>query len=63
MSGKRFCKRPVEVVVDKLRLFSKISHIRRMPTDEVVTTEGLSALYGHHVDVLRVHDRIVVVAG
>jgi zinc/manganese transport system ATP-binding protein len=32
-------------------------------TDEVVTTEGLSALYGHHVDVLRVHDRIVVVAG
>jgi zinc/manganese transport system ATP-binding protein len=32
-------------------------------TDEVVTSEGLSALYGHHVDVLHVHDRIVVVAG
>ncbi|HEY1705465.1 MAG TPA: metal ABC transporter ATP-binding protein [Trebonia sp.] len=32
-------------------------------TDEVVTTEGLSALYGHHVDVLHVHDRVVVVAG
>jgi zinc/manganese transport system ATP-binding protein len=32
-------------------------------TDEVVTTEGLSALYGHHVDVLHVHGRIVVVAG
>ena len=33
------------------------------PTDEVVTTEGLSALYGHHVDVLHVHGRVVVVAG
>lgn len=32
-------------------------------TDEIVTTEGLSALYGRHVDVLHVHDRIVVVAG
>ncbi|MBO0803562.1 MAG: ABC transporter ATP-binding protein [Nocardiopsaceae bacterium] len=32
-------------------------------TDEVVTTEGLSRLYGHHVDVLHVHGRVVVVAG
>ena len=32
-------------------------------TDEVVTSEGLSQLYGQHVDVLRVHDRVVVVAG
>jgi zinc/manganese transport system ATP-binding protein len=32
-------------------------------TDEVVTTETLSALYGHHVDVIRVHGRILVVAG
>jgi zinc/manganese transport system ATP-binding protein len=32
-------------------------------TDEVVTSEGLSRLYGQHVDVLRVHDRVVVVAG
>jgi zinc/manganese transport system ATP-binding protein len=31
-------------------------------TDEVVTSEGLSRLYGHHVDVLHVHDRVVVVA-
>jgi zinc/manganese transport system ATP-binding protein len=31
-------------------------------TDQVVRTETLSALYGHHVDVLRVHGRIVVVA-
>jgi zinc/manganese transport system ATP-binding protein len=32
-------------------------------TEEVVTTEVLSSLYGQHVDVLHVHDRIVVVAG
>jgi zinc/manganese transport system ATP-binding protein len=32
-------------------------------TSEVVTTEVLSKLYGHHVDVLRVHGRILVVAG
>ncbi len=32
-------------------------------TEEVVRPEVLSALYGHHVDVLRVHDRILVVAG
>jgi zinc/manganese transport system ATP-binding protein len=31
--------------------------------DEVVTSEGLTRLYGHHVDVIRVHDRILVVAG
>jgi zinc/manganese transport system ATP-binding protein len=32
-------------------------------TDDVVTSEGLARLYGHHVDVVRVHNRIVVVAG
>jgi zinc/manganese transport system ATP-binding protein len=32
-------------------------------TEEVVTTESLSLLYGHHVDVLRVHNRVVVLAG
>jgi zinc/manganese transport system ATP-binding protein len=32
-------------------------------TDEVVRPEVLSRLYGHPVDVLRVHDRILVVAG
>jgi zinc/manganese transport system ATP-binding protein len=31
--------------------------------DEVVRTEVLSKLYGHHVDVLHVHGRILVVAG
>jgi zinc/manganese transport system ATP-binding protein len=32
-------------------------------TDEVVTSEGLSRLYGQHVDVVRVHGRVLVVAG
>jgi zinc/manganese transport system ATP-binding protein len=31
-------------------------------TEEVVTSEVLSRLYGHHVDVLNVHGRILVVA-
>jgi zinc/manganese transport system ATP-binding protein len=30
---------------------------------EVVRPEVLSTLYGHHVDVIRVHDRVLVVAG
>jgi len=32
-------------------------------TAEVVRTDVLSALYGQHVDVIRVHNRILVVAG
>jgi zinc/manganese transport system ATP-binding protein len=32
-------------------------------TAEVVTSEVLTRLYGHHVDVLNVHGRILVVAG
>ncbi|MFZ1061980.1 MAG: metal ABC transporter ATP-binding protein [Acidimicrobiales bacterium] len=32
-------------------------------TDQVIQPEVLSALYGHHVDVLRVHGRVLVVAG
>jgi zinc/manganese transport system ATP-binding protein len=32
-------------------------------TDEVVTSEGLTRLYGHHVDVIRLRNRILVVAG
>jgi zinc/manganese transport system ATP-binding protein len=33
------------------------------PVEEVVRSEVLSELYGHHVDVLRVHGRVIVVAG
>jgi zinc/manganese transport system ATP-binding protein len=32
-------------------------------TEEVVRPDVLSELYGHHVDVLRVHGRVLVVAG
>jgi zinc/manganese transport system ATP-binding protein len=32
-------------------------------TDEVIRTEVLSSLYGHPVEVLRVHGRVLVVAG
>ena len=31
--------------------------------DEVVRAEVLGALYGHHVDVLRLHGRVLVVGG
>ena len=31
-------------------------------TEDVVTTEVLSRLYGQHVDVIRVHGRVLVVA-
>ncbi len=33
------------------------------PTDEIVTSEVLSRLYGHRVDVLHVQGRVLVVAG
>jgi zinc/manganese transport system ATP-binding protein len=32
-------------------------------TEEVVTSQRLSELYGRHVDVLRLHNRIIVLAG
>lgn len=31
-------------------------------TDEVIRTEVLSALYGYHIDVIRVHGRVLVIA-
>ena len=33
------------------------------PADEVVTSDRLTRLYGHRVDVIRVHGRVLVVAG
>jgi zinc/manganese transport system ATP-binding protein len=33
------------------------------PADQVIQAEVLSKLYGHHVDVLHVHGRVLVVAG
>lgn len=32
-------------------------------TDQVVQPDVLSSLYGHHVDVVRIHNRVLVVAG
>jgi zinc/manganese transport system ATP-binding protein len=32
-------------------------------TDEVVRGDVLSDLYGHHVDVIRIHGRVLVVVG
>ncbi len=32
-------------------------------TEEVIRTDVLTGLYGHHVDVLHVHGRVIVVAG
>jgi zinc/manganese transport system ATP-binding protein len=32
-------------------------------TDEVVQAEVLTRLYGHHVDVIKVHGRVIVIAG
>jgi zinc/manganese transport system ATP-binding protein len=31
-------------------------------TGDVVRTEVLSALYGYHIDVIRVHGRVLVIA-
>ena len=33
------------------------------PVDDVIRSDVLSRLYGHHVDVLNVHGRLLVVAG
>jgi zinc/manganese transport system ATP-binding protein len=38
-------------------------HVASGTTEEVVRPDVLSALYGHHVDVLRVHGRVLVVTG
>lgn len=39
------------------------AHVASGPTDEVVRPDVLSALYGHHVDVVLVHGRVLVVSG
>ncbi len=39
------------------------AHVASGPTDDVVRPDVLSKLYGHHVDVVRVHGRVLVVTG
>ena len=51
---------PVLQLVDRV-LFVVNGRWAAGTTDEVLTSEQLSALYGSHVDVVRVHDRILVV--
>jgi zinc/manganese transport system ATP-binding protein len=53
---------PLISVMDRI-IYVANGKVATGSTDEVVTTEGLSRLYGQHVDVLRVHGRVVVVAG
>jgi zinc/manganese transport system ATP-binding protein len=53
---------PLMGVMDRI-IYVANGRVATGPADEVVTSEGLSRLYGHHVDVIRVHDRVLVVAG
>lgn len=51
---------PVISFVDRI-LYVAAGRWAAGSTEDVMTTEALSALYGTHVDVVRVHDRILVV--
>lgn len=53
---------PLLGVMDRVAYFAA-GHVALGPTDEVVTSESLSKLYGHRVDVINVGDRVLVVAG
>ncbi|MGC1419994.1 MAG: metal ABC transporter ATP-binding protein [Acidimicrobiales bacterium] len=53
---------PLLPVMDRV-VYIANTHVASGSTDEVVRPDVLSALYGHHVDVLRVHGRVLVVAG
>ena len=52
---------PLLPVVDRIVYLA--GSRRSGTTEEVVRSDVLTALYGHHVDVLRVHGRVLVVAG
>ena len=53
---------PLLPVMDRV-IYAANGRIASGTTDEVVRPDVLSALYGHHVDVVRVHGRVLVVAG
>ncbi|MHB1503341.1 MAG: metal ABC transporter ATP-binding protein [Acidimicrobiales bacterium] len=53
---------PLLPVMDRI-VYIASGHAASGTTSEVVRPDVLSSLYGHHVDVLHVHDRVVVVAG
>jgi zinc/manganese transport system ATP-binding protein len=53
---------PLLSVMDRV-VYIANARVASGTTDEVVRPDVLSALYGHHVDVLRVHGRVMVVVG
>jgi zinc/manganese transport system ATP-binding protein len=53
---------PLLPVMDRL-IYLADGRAASGPTAEVVRPDVLSALYGQHVDVITVHDRVLVVAG
>ena len=53
---------PVAGVVDQV-LYVAAGRWAAGPADTVLTTQSLSALYGTHIDVVRVHGRVVIVGG
>jgi zinc/manganese transport system ATP-binding protein len=53
---------PLLSVMDRI-IYVANGKVATGSSDEVVTSQGLSRLYGHHVDVIRVHNRVLVVAG
>jgi zinc/manganese transport system ATP-binding protein len=53
---------PLLPVMDRI-VYLAAGRVASGTTEEVVQPEVLSKLYGHHVDVLHVHGRVLVVAG
>ncbi len=53
---------PLLPVMDRI-IYVAAGRIATGTTDEVVSSESLTRLYGHHVDVIHVHGRVLVVAG
>jgi zinc/manganese transport system ATP-binding protein len=52
---------PLMPVMDRI-VYVAAGRVAVGSTDEVVQPQVLTRLYGHHVDVIRVHGRILVVA-
>lgn len=53
---------PLLPVMDRI-VYLADGHAACGTVEDVVRSDVLSALYGHHVDVLRVHGRVIVVSG
>ncbi|MGO9753980.1 MAG: metal ABC transporter ATP-binding protein [Solirubrobacteraceae bacterium] len=52
---------PLLPVMERI-VYLAAGHAASGPTDAVVRSDVLTKLYGHHVDVLRIHGRVLVVA-